>query len=217
MPQRKMSLMVVKSRRGHPTEAQSRAVRQQLREAAVATFLDKGYDGTSMEAIAEAAGVTKRTLYSRYPDKRAVFLDAIPWAFTRAVENDTVSRIKGNDLRAALLAIGRGALKRALDPDIVRLHLIARVEAHRFPEFSVGAENLGWATRQRQLMEVLQRHVDSGAIELDDVELAAEHFLAMVEAIPARLAEFGIYRSQKSQQRHITHAVDLFLRGALPR
>jgi TetR/AcrR family transcriptional regulator, mexJK operon transcriptional repressor len=208
---------MVKTRRGHPTEAQSRAVRQKLREAAVATFLDKGYDGASMEAIAEAAGVTKRTLYSRYPDKHALFLDAIPWAFTRAVEEDTISRINGEDLRTALMAIGRGALKRAVDPNIVRLHLIARVEAHRFPEFASSAAGMGSRGRRGQVMELLQRHVDAGAIETDDIELAADHFLAMVEAYPARLAEYGIYQSRATQKRRLTHAVDLFLRGVEPR
>ncbi|MBV8967426.1 MAG: TetR/AcrR family transcriptional regulator [Mycobacteriaceae bacterium] len=205
------------TRRGRPTEAESRALRQRLREAAVVTFLDNGYDGTTMEAIAQAASITKRTLYARYPDKRAAFLDAIPWAFTRAVENDTLCRVNGDDLRAALIAIGQGAVRRALDPDIVRLHRVARTEAHRFPEFAVGAESLGWATRQRQVMELLRRHAAVGTVEVDDIELAAEHFLAMVEAFPARLADFGIYRSRKAEQRHITHAVDLFLRGVLPR
>lgn len=208
---------MVATRRGRPTQAESKALRQQLREAAVRTFLDNGYDGTTMEAIAEAAGITKRTLYARYPDKRAVFLDAIPWAFTRAVDNETVSRVKDGDLRAALIAFGRGALKHVLDPEIVRLHRIARNEAHRFPEFASRAESMGWASRQRQVMELLERHAAAGAIEVDDIELAAEHFLALIEAFPARLADFGIYRSRKTEQRHLAYAVDLFLRGVLPR
>ena len=208
---------MAKARRGHPTNEETAAMRQRLREAAVATFLQHGYDGATMEAIAEAAGTTKRTLYARYPGKRAVFLDAIPWAFTRAVENDTMSRIDDDDLRGALIAIGRGAVNRALDPGIVRLHRIASTVADRFPEFSRSAQTLTWASRQRQVMDLLQRHVDAGTLELDDVELAAEHFLAMVEAFPARLAEFGIYRSRSTQHRHVTHAVDLFLRGALKR
>ncbi|MBH0778453.1 TetR/AcrR family transcriptional regulator C-terminal domain-containing protein [Nocardia bovistercoris] len=208
---------MVETRRGRPTHAESSALRRQLREAAVTVFLDKGYDAATMEAIAAAAGITKRTLYARYPDKRAVFLDAIPWAFTRALENETIARINGDDLRTALTVIGRGALKHALDPDIVKLHRIARNEAHRFPEFAMGAESLGWARRQRQLMEILRRHAEAGAIEVDDIELAAEHFLAMVEAFPARLADFGIYRSRKDEQRHLAFAVDLFLRGVAPR
>lgn len=207
----------VQTRRGRPTQAESSALRQQLREAAVATFLEKGYDGTTMEAIADAAGITKRTLYARYPDKRAVFLDAIPWAFARAVENDTLSDVDGGDLRAALIAIGRGALRRVLDRDIVRLHRIARNEAHRFPEFAASAQSLGWADRQRQVMDLLRRHVDAGAVAIDDVELAAEHFLAMVEGFPARLADFGIYRTSADERRHLIAAVDLFLRGVVPR
>ncbi|AFM19854.1 transcriptional regulator [Mycolicibacterium chubuense NBB4] len=207
----------VRTRRGRPTQAESAALRHQVREAAVATFLEKGYDATTMEAIAEAAGITKRTLYARYPDKRSVFLDAIPWAFTRAVENDTIPEIDGGDLRSALMAIGRGALRRALDPDMVRLHRIARGEAHRFPEFASSAQSFEWASRQRQVMDLLARHVDAGTAVVDDVELVAEHFLAMVEGFPARLADFGIYRSRKDERRHLTYAVDLFLRGVLPR
>ena len=53
-----------------------------------AVFLDHGYDGATMEEIARVADITKRTLYARYPDKRAVFLDVIPWALSRAVEQD---------------------------------------------------------------------------------------------------------------------------------
>jgi TetR/AcrR family transcriptional repressor of mexJK operon len=208
---------VVTTRRGRPTRAEATQIHQQLREAAVAVFLETGFGGATMEEIAKAAGITKRTLYARYPDKRAVFLDVIPWALTRAVENDSGTRIDEDDLTAALTAIGRGAIKRAVDPDTVRLHRIVRSEAGRFPEFAVSAETLGWSHRQRQVMDLLRRHETAGNIEVDDVELAAEHFLALVEAIPARLADFGVYRSRRQETRHLQGAVKLFLNGILPR
>lgn len=171
-----------------------------------------------MEMIAEAAGITKRTLYARYPDKRAVFLDVIPWALSRSVEHDPTPDIDdGDDVEAALLAIGRGALKRALDPDVVRLHRMAMNESPRFPEFAVSAETLGWSRRQRQVMDLLRRHQKAGDVEVGDIELAAEHFLALVEALPARLADFGVFRSRRQEERHLKHAVNLFLRGILPR
>ena len=204
-------------RRGRPTRAEASRLYEQLREAAVAVFLENGYDAATMEEIARAAGITKRTLYARYPDKRAVFLDVIPWALTRAVENDAGTKIDDDDLAAALTAIGRGAIKRSVDPDTVRLHRIVRNEIGRFPEFAVSAETLGWSRRQRQVMELLRRHQDAGNIEVDDIELAAEHFLALVEALPARLADFGVYRSRKQETRHLQHAVKLFLNGVLPR
>ena len=128
------------ARRGRPTRAEAAQLDQKLRDAAVATFLEQGYDRATMEMIAEAAGITKRTLYARYADKRAVFLDVIPRALSRSVERDPDPAIGDDDgIEAALLAIGRGALKRALDPDTVRLHRIAMNESPRFPEFAVSA------------------------------------------------------------------------------
>jgi TetR/AcrR family transcriptional regulator, mexJK operon transcriptional repressor len=208
---------VVTTRRGRPTRAEASQLHEQLRQAAVAVFLEYGYDGATMEEIARAAGITKRTLYARYPNKRAVFLDVIPWALTRAVENDAGTKVDHDDLAAALTAIGRGSIKRSVDPDTVRLHRIVRNEIGRFPEFAVSAETLGWSRRQRQVMELLRRHQDAGTIEVDDIELAAEHFHALVEVLPARLADFGVYRSRKQENRHLQHAVRLFLNGILPR
>jgi TetR/AcrR family transcriptional regulator, mexJK operon transcriptional repressor len=208
---------VVTTRRGRPTREEASQLHEQLREAAVGVFLENGYDGATMEEIARAAGITKRTLYARFPDKRAVFLDVIPWALTRTVDNDAGTKIDDDNLEAALTAIGRGAIKRAIDPDTVRLHRIVRNEAGRFPEFAVSAETFGWSRRQRQVMELLRHHRDLGAIDVDDLELAAEHFLALVEAMPARLADFGVYRSRRQETRHLQHAVTLFLNGILPR
>jgi len=205
-------------RPGRPTLVETERLDEQLREAAVAAFLEHGYDGTSMEAIARAAGITKQTLYSRYSDKRAVFADVIPWAMSRHDHRNLVGSIEGEDLHGSLILIAREALTQATDPQIVRLQRIAMNEAARFPEFAVSAETMRWSPRLRAVMDLLQRHVDTGEIEIDDdeIELAAEHFLAMVEALPTRLAEFGVFRSNKQAKRHLEYAVKLFLRGVAP-
>jgi AcrR family transcriptional regulator len=188
-----------------------------VREAAVATFLEHGYDGATMEAIATAAGITKRSLYARYADKRAVFADVIPWALSRheTVGSDDIP--EQEDISEALLKIGRAALKRATDPANVRLIRIAMNESGRFPEFNVTADSMMWSGRQRALVKVLRRAEAMGAAKIDDVELAAEHFLAMVELVPGRMADFGIYRSKRQEDRHLKSAVELFIRGIEPR
>lgn len=205
------------ARRGRPTQVEATQLKERIREGAVSAFLEYGYDGATMEAIAQTAGITKRTLYARYPDKRAVFLDVIPWALSRAVDRDLSRRTNDDDLEAALTEIGRGAVKRALDPDTRRLHRVVMNETGRFPEFAISAETLGWSRRQRQVMDLLSRHQQAGTIDVDDIELAAEHFLAMVEAVPARLADFGVFRSKRQEARHLKLAVKLFLHGVLPR
>lgn len=205
-------------RPGRPTRAEIAQLDEQLREVAVATFLEYGYDGTSMEALAKAAHIAKQTLYSRYPDKRALFADVIPWALSRHDPGDTLMWTDSGDLRESLIDIARKALSWSTDPQIVRLQRIAMNESARFPEFAVSGETMLWSARLRALMELLQRHIDRGEIEIeeDELELAAEHFLALVEALPTRLAEFGVFRSDKQAERHLQYAVKLFLRAVTP-
>jgi len=50
------------TRRGRPTREEAARLHEQVREAAVAVFLENGYDGATMEEIAKEAGITKRTL-----------------------------------------------------------------------------------------------------------------------------------------------------------
>jgi AcrR family transcriptional regulator len=47
--------------------------RPQVLDAALELFLERGYEGTSMEAIATAAGVTKPVVYACFPGKEQLF------------------------------------------------------------------------------------------------------------------------------------------------
>ncbi len=141
----------------------------------------------------------------------------IPWALSRYEAADPVDAPNDDDVEAALLAVAREALKRATDPANVRLTRIAMSESARFPEFGVTADSMMWSGRQRAVVDVLRRGQAKGVVQVDDIELAAEQFLAMVELLPGRLADFGIYRSKRREERHLRHAVALFLRGAMPR
>lgn len=62
-----------KSRGGRPTKTAAIERDQRLIEVATRLFLDRGFDATSLDAVAEAARVSKPTVYSRYGDKRGLF------------------------------------------------------------------------------------------------------------------------------------------------
>jgi len=51
--------------------------RQQLVETALGLFAERGLHGTSMDDIADAAGVTKPVLYQHFASKRALFLELL--------------------------------------------------------------------------------------------------------------------------------------------
>lgn len=59
--------------------------RLQLIEVATTLFAERGFDATSMDDVAEAAGVTKPVLYQHFPSKRALYrelLDEVDHALT---------------------------------------------------------------------------------------------------------------------------------------
>src|SRR5436309_11327024 len=51
--------------------------RQQLFEVARERFAQQGFHATSMDEIAEAAGVTKPVLYQHFPSKRALYVELL--------------------------------------------------------------------------------------------------------------------------------------------
>lgn len=44
-----------------------------LLDIATTLFMERGFDGASIDAVAESAGVSKPTVYNRYKDKRDLF------------------------------------------------------------------------------------------------------------------------------------------------
>ena len=64
--------------------------RTQLIETAVAVFATNGYHATSMNDVAEAAGVTKPVLYQHFSSKRELFVELL--ADIGAELRDTIAK-----------------------------------------------------------------------------------------------------------------------------
>ncbi|TMD39872.1 MAG: TetR/AcrR family transcriptional regulator [Chloroflexi bacterium] len=85
---------------GRPRSAQSH---QAILEATLALFAEEGLAGSSIEAIAERAGVGKTTIYRRWPSKEDVIKDALtlfredlPLPDTGNIRNDLLYIAKGS-------------------------------------------------------------------------------------------------------------------------
>lgn len=60
--------------------------RVQILERAIALFADAGYAGVSMRDVAGAVGTSAAALYHHFPDKQALYLAAMEYAFARNQE-----------------------------------------------------------------------------------------------------------------------------------
>ncbi|OAA24574.1 transcriptional regulator [Frankia sp. EI5c] len=206
-------------RGGRPTREETARLDRDVREHALRLFLENGYEGTSMDAIAQAVGTTKASLYARFPSKDAMFTSVFSWAMARPdwplPEPEPPDL---DDLEGALTAIGQAALRRALDPAMVKVSRIAIAHNDRFPELARRSQlATGGSPRQRLVADLLCRHAATGAITLTDTpETLADLYIGMVSSAPARLASFGVVPDPAEADRRIEAAVRLFLRALRP-
>ncbi|MDP9073294.1 MAG: TetR/AcrR family transcriptional regulator [Actinomycetota bacterium] len=82
--------------------------RRQLLDVAVSVFADKGFHATSMDEVAEAAGVTKPVLYQHFSSKRQLYLELLEEVGSRLVEAVTTAVGAANSPRRQVEA-GFGA------------------------------------------------------------------------------------------------------------
>src|ERR1700683_1714308 len=63
-------------------ERKKRLMRQQLSDTATQMFMDRGFDAVRVTEIAEACGVSEKTVYNYFPTKESLILDR--WDATMA-------------------------------------------------------------------------------------------------------------------------------------
>lgn len=163
-----------------PRVVRSRAA---VREAATMLFLRDGYLATTMEGIAKAAGVAKRTVYNNFPHKEGLFREVVMAAtgIAEAFAASVVAELAApDDLPAALSVLARRLAAMFLDPRIVRLRRLLAGEAHRFPDLA--AEY--YRAAPGQIVSALAAAFASGALGRPlppgDAHRAAEHFTFLV-------------------------------------
>jgi hypothetical protein len=137
----------------------------------------------------------------------------VTWARTRHPWLEPDFKVDPTDLHGALRSIARAAVARAIQPELVSLDRLVINEWRRFPELVIFGRSHPLSPRMQLVMDVLRWHQDRGQVAVDDLEIAAEQFLAMVSLMPARLAAVGVHRPPDVEQAHIEHAVNLFVRA----
>ncbi|WP_233804552.1 TetR/AcrR family transcriptional regulator [Paraburkholderia sp. HP33-1] len=101
--------------RGRPRNYDSQQALNDARDA----FWHGGYSGTSLDALSEATGMNRPSLYGAFGDKHALYLDTLDRYI--AFGRDTMKAALHGDrpLAEALLAVYEGALALYLPPDEV--------------------------------------------------------------------------------------------------
>jgi TetR/AcrR family transcriptional regulator, mexJK operon transcriptional repressor len=152
-------------------------------EAATNLFLLNGYVSTSMDDIAETAGVSKRTVYNNFADKEALFREVVMAATGIAEEfaADAAAELADpDDLPAALSALAHRLALSATDSRVVRLRRLLVGEAHRFPDLAAEYYRLAPGRVISTLAAAFQSLALRGRLPVTDPDRAAEQFAFLV-------------------------------------
>jgi TetR/AcrR family transcriptional repressor of mexJK operon len=204
--------------RSGPTREEAEARDVRLLDVATRLFMERGFDGTSIDAVAEAAGVSKPTVYARYHDKRDLIVAVLRGWIRRwlaplsaAAEAQAIEGCAKN-IRTILHELSRHMIAYTLAPEAGALQRILSAQAVQFPELAIANEE-GWLRAVRGVSNILRQSAARGHIKVDDPELAADMFLNLVLGHPRRLAFYSIATDPETAERHRKAAVDFFLSG----
>ncbi len=213
-----LSTPLARARAGRPTREQAEARHAELLGCALDHFLDKGYEAATIEAIAAAVGMTKRTVYARYTDKAALFRAAVHRAIERySISEQRIAATDCGNLERTLHNIARLRIDLVSSPEGMKLQRIINTESYRFPEIFTEVYQLGALPTIKFLARLLKRELQAGKLAIDEPAKAANVFMSMVVSGPVRIIVSGNPLPQAEIDERIAYAVGLFLNGARPR
>jgi TetR/AcrR family transcriptional repressor of mexJK operon len=173
-----------------PSDTRAARKRAAILDAARQVFFAKGYVGTSMDEVAAVAGVSKQTVYKHFADKETLFHELI----TSTVDK-TGEAVAGYPILRGLQpfdeelrAFARHLLRGVMQPHVLQLRRLVIGEATRFPSLGRTFHDRGLGKTVEALSAVLGGLADDGHLEIDDPQLAAEHFIWLVLSVPLNRA-----------------------------
>lgn len=184
--------------------------RERVLRAAKASFLVDGYR-SSVERIAQRAGVAKQTVYHYFPSKDELF---------EAVARDYAQRLLielqtgPGEVREGLLRFALAYRSRTLNPQGIAMFRTFVAETPRFRSLARAMYAAGAGETTRGLAAWLRRAMAAGRLRRDDPQFAAEVLMGMLVGHDRIKRLYGVASHQvAAEARRTARLVDCFLRA----
>jgi len=200
---------------GRPTRAESARRLDHLLSIATGLFLECGYGATTIEAVARASGIAKKTIYRRFGDKPALFGAVLRRLSDRWLKELGEVSVDSEAPDRTLEAFARQVLHGAVSQEGMMLSAMIQAEARAFPQLAQGYYENGPGRLQAALAGFLAAQQAAGRLAIEEPELAAEQFLHLALGGVHRRAMLGIGPApdRAALDRRAALAVRLFLDG----
>jgi AcrR family transcriptional regulator len=125
---------VKRPRPGRPPKDLAGDVKARILDAAQRVFLKRGYQGASLDEIAQAAPASKPTIYAHFPGKEALF-EAVVARVIEGLTDFQGFAPKGRSVQDKLASLGTEVVERFIE-ETIGITRATIAEADRFPALS---------------------------------------------------------------------------------
>ncbi len=171
-----------KSRRGRPSVSQVSAIDAAIVRTARGLFLENGYASTSMEAVASSVGVSKGTLYARYPNKADLFKAIVSErlaAWSGAPGGAPI--VEEESITDLMVRAGVGFLEAIRAPEVEAFSRLITSEAARFPELFQEFNDQGYLPFVDQLADRIGATARRTGWQVRDGRTVAASFVSALQ------------------------------------
>jgi AcrR family transcriptional regulator len=202
---------------GHTQRGQC-AKRISILDAAAEVFCREGFSGASIDEIAVEACVSRQTIYNHYREKETLFTAVVEDVMDRA--NAMLFSIlstfpdKSDHLEDDLTAFAIRFTKNCLcNQDGKFLRKLVQSEGERYPHLFETWRQHGPGKIGTALGALFARLSHKGVLRIDDFDLAARQFLALVNADLQMITLFGGTPTDEQLESAARNAVQTFIRA----
>jgi AcrR family transcriptional regulator len=194
------------------------AKRRSIIDAAAAVFCREGFAGANIDLVAAAAGVSRQTVYNHHGDKEKLFAavvrDITERCNTRAFSVLGTFPDHPEELEADLTAFALRLNKNCVcDRDGKFLRKLIQAEGERHPELFRTWRIEGPGKVWSALAARFARLAYAGYLDIDDPDVAARQFLALITTELQMPSLFGESLSEEDLATSAARAVRTFLRA----
>lgn len=192
------------------------ARRQAILQAAEHLFIENGFEKTTLADIINRSGGSRATLYEHFGDKEGLFRAMMEENSAHILDGLTAAQ--ADDLAPPEVALTKFALhfvRALIDDQTTSIVRVLVSEGSRISDIAESFLRIGPETTVKRLAEYLKGLADTGALHIDDPDVAAKAFLGMVtgDIVISRLILPKRPISMEEVDRYVRQAITLFLNG----
>lgn len=189
--------------------------REAILVAAQHLFLKFGYGAVTMDAIAQTAKVSKRTVYSHFSSKEMLFAGLMTAMCDVLGDRALPAEIPKASPEEALTMLGRQFVDLVTSPNGLALFRIVVGEGARFPELGATFYETGPQRLVTLIATYLCEQDRAGNLRVPEPEIAAMQFLDLAKSSLHLRLLLGIVAAPTAAEKEqaVAQAVDCFIRA----